>query len=55
LRGSPRELRSPETELFARTAAVTYGYGSRGEIAESKPDAVFESLPELAAFLERHD
>jgi phosphoglycolate phosphatase len=35
------------------TAAVTYGYGSRGEIAESKPELVFESLPELAAFLEK--
>lgn len=33
------------------TAAVTYGYGSREELAESKPDAVFESLPELVAFL----
>jgi phosphoglycolate phosphatase len=37
------------------TAAVTYGYGSREEIADSKPDLVFQTLPELAAFLERHD
>ncbi len=34
------------------TAAVTYGYGSREEIMVSKPDAVFESPLELAAFLE---
>jgi phosphoglycolate phosphatase len=34
------------------TAAVTYGYGSREEIAESKPDVVFASLPELVTFLE---
>ena len=34
------------------TAAVTYGYGSREEIAKSKPDVVFESLPELVTFLE---
>lgn len=34
------------------TAAVTYGYGSREEIQESGPDMVFDSLPELTAFLE---
>jgi len=34
------------------TAAVTYGYGSREEIAASKPDYVFESPSDLAAFLE---
>ena len=34
------------------TAAVTYGYGSREEIATSKPDYVFESPSDLAAFLE---
>lgn len=33
------------------TAAVTYGYGSREEIAEAKPDVVFESLTELVTFL----
>lgn len=33
------------------TAAVTYGYGSREEIAESKPDVVFESPTELVTFL----
>jgi phosphoglycolate phosphatase len=34
------------------TAAVTYGYGSREEITASKPDYVFESPSDLAAFLE---
>jgi phosphoglycolate phosphatase len=34
------------------TAAVTYGYGSQDEIAEAKPDYVFHSLSDLAAFLE---
>lgn len=34
------------------TAAVTYGYGSRAEIEESGPDMVFDSLTELAGFLE---
>ena len=34
-----------------RTAAVTYGYGSREEIALSLPDAIFESFPEIARFL----
>ena len=34
------------------TVAVTYGYGSREEIAASKPDYVFESPSDLAAFLE---
>ena len=34
------------------TAAVTYGYGSYKEIADSKPDVVFESLSELVTFLE---
>ncbi len=34
------------------TAAATYGYGSREEIAASKPDYVFESPSDLAAFLE---
>ncbi len=33
------------------TAAVTYGYGSHEEIAESKPDVVFASLQELVTFL----
>jgi phosphoglycolate phosphatase len=35
-----------------RTAAVTYGYGSREEIAAANPDAVFASFPEVANFLE---
>ena len=35
-----------------KTAAVTYGYGSREEIAVSSPDKVFESFPEIAAFLQ---
>ena len=34
------------------TAAVIYGYGSREEIAASKPDYIFESPSDLAAFLE---
>jgi phosphoglycolate phosphatase len=34
------------------TAAVTYGYGGPDEIAEAKPDFVFHSLSDLAAFLE---
>jgi phosphoglycolate phosphatase len=34
------------------TAAVTYGYGSSEEIKESGPDMVFDSLTELARFLE---
>jgi phosphoglycolate phosphatase len=34
------------------TAAVTYGYGSHEEIEESGPDMVFDSLAELAGFLE---
>lgn len=33
------------------TAAVTYGYGSRDEIASSNPDLVFDSLADLPAFL----
>ena len=33
------------------TAAVTYGYGSREEIAAPKPDYVFESPSVLATFL----
>ena len=35
-----------------QTAAVTYGYGSREEITLSGPDAVFETFPEIAAFLQ---
>ena len=35
-----------------KTAAVTYGYGSREEIAASAPDAIFDSFPEIAAFLQ---
>jgi phosphoglycolate phosphatase len=35
-----------------KTAAVTYGYGSRQEIALSGPDAIFESFPEIARFLQ---
>lgn len=34
------------------TAAVTYGYGSREEITTSKPDLIFESPSDVAAFLE---
>jgi phosphoglycolate phosphatase len=34
------------------TAAVTYGYGSRDEIEEAAPDMVFDSLADLARFLE---
>ncbi len=34
------------------TAAVTYGYGSREEIASSEPDIIFESFSGLVAFLE---
>lgn len=35
-----------------KTAAVTYGYGSRDEMADCGPDAIFESFPEIAAFLQ---
>jgi phosphoglycolate phosphatase len=35
-----------------KTAAVTYGYGSQAEIADCGPDAIFESFPEVAAFLQ---
>jgi len=34
------------------TAAVTYGYGTREEIIASKPDMIFASPSDLAAFLE---
>ncbi len=34
------------------TAAVTYGYGSRNEIEEAKPDFIFHSPSDLATFLE---
>ncbi len=35
------------------TAAVTYGYGSRNEIDEARPDFIFQSPSDLAAFLEK--
>lgn len=34
------------------TAAVTYGYGSREELADSQPDVMFDSPEELTLFLE---
>ncbi len=34
------------------TAAVSYGYGSPDEIADSKPDMIFDSPSELTSFLE---
>jgi phosphoglycolate phosphatase len=33
------------------TAAVTYGYGSREELDDAMPDAIFDSPEELSAFL----
>ena len=33
------------------TAAVTYGYGTRGEIATAKPDVIFEAFADLAQTL----
>jgi len=38
-----------------KTAAVTYGYGSRQEIAAIQPDFIFDSLMEFATLLERQE
>jgi phosphoglycolate phosphatase len=35
-----------------RSAAVTYGYGTRDELDEARPDYLFDSLLEVAKFLE---
>ncbi|MBU2515775.1 HAD hydrolase-like protein [bacterium] len=35
-----------------RTAAVSYGYGSREEISSSDPDMIFDSMTQLASFLQ---
>jgi phosphoglycolate phosphatase len=34
------------------TASVTYGYGTRDEIDEAKPDFIFDSPSEMAVFLQ---
>jgi len=34
------------------TAAVSYGYGTREELTSSKPDFIFETISDLAAFIE---
>ena len=34
------------------TAAVSYGYGSREELTSSKPDFIFDTISDLAAFIE---
>lgn len=37
------------------TAAVTYGYGSREELADSQPDVIFDSPEEFTLFLEANE
>ena len=34
------------------TAAVSYGYGNREELTSSKPDFIFDTISDLAAFIE---
>lgn len=34
------------------TAAVSYGYGSREELTSSKPDYIFDTISDLAAFID---
>ena len=34
------------------TAAVSYGYGTREELTSSKPDFIFDTISDLAAFIE---
>jgi len=34
------------------TAAVSYGYGSREELTSSKPDFIFDTISDLAAFID---
>jgi phosphoglycolate phosphatase len=35
-----------------KTAAVTYGYGRREEIAGCTPDLIFDSMPALTRYLD---
>ena len=34
------------------TAAVSYGYGTRKELTSSKPDFIFDTICDLATFIE---
>jgi len=34
------------------TAAVSYGYGTREELTSSKPDFIFDTISDLATFIE---
>ena len=37
---------------YIMTAAVSYGYGSREELTSFKPDFIFDTISDLAAFIE---